>query len=226
MINIKKSQPEPSSLSKERAKTNGSYSTPEILEQLKADFHNKCYICEFTPLSINVEHFVSHKGDTTLKFSWDNLFWSCSHCNNIKLGLYDNILNCTDKEDDVENAIKLVMTNPLPFTEVEVIPQRDEEKVHNTVELLKKVYNGNTHMKVIESHTLRQFLASELLKFINNLSFLLTAKTKDMKLFYQMQIQEQLDDSSPFVSFKRWILKDEPHLQQKLTQLNVITNIS
>lgn len=226
MIYIKKSQPEPLSLAEERVKPNGSYRTEEILERLKIDFHNKCYICENkNPLSINVEHFKSHQGDKTLEFDWQNLFWSCSHCNNIKLALYDDILNCTDVNDDVENSIKLKI-DPLPFTEVEVIPLRADPKVNKTVALLNKVYSGNTPLKKIESQSLRDLIVQEILQFINNLNSLFTANTDGMKRYYLLLIEEQLHDSSSFTSFKRWIIKENPEIQNKISELVVSLKVS
>ncbi|MCP5046806.1 MAG: HNH endonuclease, partial [bacterium] len=72
-----------------------------VLERVKRDFKNKCYICEYKePPSINIEHFLPHRGDKDLKFDWDNLFWSCAHCNNTKGDKFDNILNCTNPEHD------------------------------------------------------------------------------------------------------------------------------
>lgn len=115
MITLIKSQPEPDDLQKEREKAYGDYKTPKVLDQIKEDFKNKCYICEMkNPPVINVEHFIPHKDDHTLKFQWDNLFYACGHCNNIKLAKYNNILNCTNLKDDVENVIRLKM-DPFPL---------------------------------------------------------------------------------------------------------------
>ena len=59
----------------------GDYKCGDVLELLKNDFKNKCYICECKEslISRNTEHFIPHKGDKNLKFDWNNLFWSCSH---------------------------------------------------------------------------------------------------------------------------------------------------
>ena len=83
MLYFEKSQPAPDCLEQEKLKKNGDYKCGDVLDRLKADFKNKCYICERSkPQSINVEHFRPHCGDRDLKFSWNNLFWACSHCNN------------------------------------------------------------------------------------------------------------------------------------------------
>jgi len=54
-----------------------------------------------------------------LKFDWNNLFWSCYHCNNIKSIKYNDILNCTIISDDVENALYYHMP-PYPKEMVEI----------------------------------------------------------------------------------------------------------
>ncbi|WEA38042.1 HNH endonuclease [Lysinibacillus fusiformis] len=224
MIYFERSQPEPDSLQIERSKINGSYSSTDVLERLKSDFKDKCYICETkNPTSINVEHLIPHRGDKSLKFKWDNLFWSCAHCNNIKLAKYDNILDCTNAEEKVEESIKLKI-DPYPLTEIEVIPLRNDEKVDDTVELLKKVYNGNTALKTIESEYIRDLLLKEILQFCNYLSELISSQTTTKKQYYYMLVKESLDSSSPFASFKRWIVKDTPRLKEKLEEFSMINN--
>lgn len=66
---------------------NGSYGKPDVVKQLKDDFHNKCYICEMKNLQDpEVEHLLPHKNGKywDRKFDWNNLFWACGHCNKVK----------------------------------------------------------------------------------------------------------------------------------------------
>ena len=44
MVKVERSFPAPASLALESQKANGSYSMPDVVKQLKEDFHNKCYI--------------------------------------------------------------------------------------------------------------------------------------------------------------------------------------
>lgn len=142
MINIKRSYPEPRALGSEKVKASGTYRHEQIINILRSDFLDKCYICEYkNPTSINVEHLVSHQGNRDLEFSRDNLFWACAHCNNTKLHNYDDILDCT--KDDVENCIKYkIDVFPRATPKIEAI--ENNPKVEKTVELLNKVYNGET----------------------------------------------------------------------------------
>ena len=87
MVKIERSMPAPKSLFTEKAKANGSYEKTDVVEQLRKDFHNKCYICEIDNLQDpQVEHLRPHFNgkNKDLKFDWNNLFWSCGHCNGVK----------------------------------------------------------------------------------------------------------------------------------------------
>ncbi|MGV6979364.1 HNH endonuclease signature motif containing protein [Bacillus toyonensis] len=225
MIYFKKSLPAPDDLIIESKKKNGNYATPGVLAKLKEDFYDKCYICEYKkPTTINVEHLRPHKNNDTLKYDWLNLFLSCSHCNNIKLHKYENMLNCTVPDEDIENLIKVSMHIPLPTKKVEVEALSTDPKVLETVELLDKVYNGTTPMKAMESYYIRESLVKELLKFITNLNDYLSVETTTSKEYYKMLIEEQLHSSSPFTMFKRWIIKESPELIEEFSPYMVATS--
>ena len=102
MVKIKRSFPAPSSLAEE-AKRNGKYDREDVIKRLQKDFHNKCYICEMKELQDpNVEYLLPHKNGKypDRKFDWENLFWSCGHCNGIKNNSkYDGgIIDCCKQE--------------------------------------------------------------------------------------------------------------------------------
>lgn len=50
MVKIERSFPAPASLAIESAKLSGKYDKPDVVEQLRKDFHDKCYICEMKDL--------------------------------------------------------------------------------------------------------------------------------------------------------------------------------
>ena len=219
MINIVKSMPPPACLDKEKKKANGNYACGDVLERVKNDFKNKCYICECKePTAINIEHFIPHKGDKELKFDWNNLFWSCVHCNNTKGERFEKILNCTNPEHDVENWIKYDM-KPFPKEKVNITTIKNNEIIENTVQLLLEVYNGTTRHKIIESSNLRQALLQELVEFQALLLGHYADDTEDdEKAFYFKKIIAHLKKSSAFTAFKRWIIKDNPDLMQRFKQ--------
>ena len=50
MVKVERSYPAPESLAIEAAKKNGSYNEKDVVERLKSDFNDKCYICEIKGL--------------------------------------------------------------------------------------------------------------------------------------------------------------------------------
>jgi len=204
MIYLPKSQPAPESLEKEKKKKTGSYRELDVLERLKIDFKNKCYICEEKePTNINVEHFKPHKEkDVDLKFDWNNLFFCCVHCNNTKLAkpIFDNILNCTES-DDVEKKISYKVSS-FPKEHFLIKPLEDIDIIKNTVELLNQIYNGTTELKTIEAENIR----SKILKKINFFySLLIDYKNNNSN---KEKIIQKLSSSSSYTAFKRWIIRE------------------
>ncbi|MFH6967062.1 HNH endonuclease [Flavobacterium sp. FlaQc-28] len=208
MVYFEKSQPAPDCLAIEKAKASGDYKCADVLEKIKNDFKNKCYICENKePLSINIEHFIPHKGDKDLKFDWNNLFWSCSHCNNIKLDNFVNILNCTDSTHNVDKKLRYFM-NPFPCEKVIIEAMEQTPKILETKELLNAVYNGTTKLKTIESANLRNKLLEEISDFQKWLCEYYKATTQSVKDYSQLKIIEHLSRGANFSAFKRWIILD------------------
>lgn len=212
MIYFEKSQPAPDCLEKEKLKKSGDYKCGCVLERLKTDFKNKCYICESkAPTGINVEHFKSHQGNVHLKFDWNNLFWSCGHCNNTKLALFDDILNCTDLNDDIENALKYEF-KPFPHEQIIVENLKDNPKTKNTKNLLLAVFNGTTKLKTIEADNLRSELLKEIRKYQEHLCDYYEAYDQKHKNDLLLKIKSHLNSASAFTAFKRQIIKDNPKL--------------
>ncbi len=211
MIYLPKSQPAPPCLEEEKDKASGTYNCEGVLERLKMDFHNKCYICEDKePHSINTEHFKPKERYQNLIFEWNNLFYSCSHCNNIKLAkpIYDDILNCTIEDEEVDKKIKYHL-NPYPREQAVISANEDSQRVHNTVHLLLAVYNGTTEMKTIESGNLRSKLLSEIRRFQDLLfEYDDDLYNADEKEKVKEKIIRELRPGSNFTAFKRWILRE------------------
>lgn len=59
---VERSFPAPESLAIEAQKASGSYEKDDVVERLRKDFHDKCYICEINNLQDpQVEHLLPHK---------------------------------------------------------------------------------------------------------------------------------------------------------------------
>ncbi len=208
MLYFKKTFPSPSSLSVEKNKLNGNYKCQDVLDLLKSDFKNKCYLCEDNEITtINIEHFIPHKGDKELMFNWDNLFWSCGHCNNTKLAKYNDLLNCTNKADNVEKSIKIIM-EPYPMEDVFIEIKIYSKKAVLTAKLLNEIYNGTTIHKKLESHNLRKRISKEVYDFQQNLVkyYEVGYSEEDRKMFLA-NIKRHLNAESAFTSIKRWKIR-------------------
>lgn len=219
MVYIEKSQPAPDCLEKEKAKANGDYKCSNVLDVIKNDFKNKCYICEYKePVAINVEHFVPHEGDKDLKFDWKNLFWSCAHCNNIKLANYTNILNCTNSTHFVSIKLKYLF-KPFPYEKVVIEELVNSPEVVQTKELLEAVYNGTTKLKTIEASNLRNKLLEEIKDFQNYLcEYFKDTNSDEDKEFFLIRIRGHLNSASNFTAFKRWIIIENETLYKEFSQ--------
>jgi len=219
MIYFEKSQPAPECLEREKSKANGDYKCDDVLDRLKCDFCNKCYICEMSsPQSINVEHFVPHENNVDLKFSWDNLFWSCAHCNNSKLARFKNLLNCTQKDDSVELRLRQTC-NPFPFERVRIEALDNDARTIETKLLLEEVYNGTTKLKTMEAANIRDALLREIQDFQELLFYYFDLKPFGDKAIVLGRIEGHLDRKSSFTSIKRWIIRDNPSMYAELGYL-------
>lgn len=220
MVYFEKSQPAPDCLAVEKAKNNGTYNCEDVVNRLASDFKNKCYICEYKePSSINIEHFVSHQGNHDLKFSWNNLFLACAHCNNIKRTEFDNILNCTVLDDMVDQKIKYEL-NPFPFELPRITALEEDQRVINTQNLLISVYNGTTPQKRLESSYIRNKLLEEIVSFQTLLHDYFFGNLIEENLqLTQAKIRGHLNNQSHFTAFKRWIIWDNDRLNQEFGDL-------
>ena len=113
MIHVTRSPEAPASLAVESKKKSGSYREPDVVARLVEDFHCKCYLCETAPVTdCEVEHLVPKQGGNRpeVKFDWNNLFFSCRHCNSVKnQNKYDGlILDCCREEPEAQLKHTLV----------------------------------------------------------------------------------------------------------------------
>ena len=190
-------------------KTESDYRSGDIFEILANDCHNKCYICEDKPASINVEHLVSHRNEPTLKYGWDNLFISCAHCNNIKGTRYDGIINPStcDPEDFIGLSVKISDD----FIESVCIDTFNQgSSTLETAILLGYVYNGgSTDIKDIECANLRN---EHLLPDIQRFNQYIRGHIDEPELGYDAVIKKEISRTSKFAAFKRKIVRDDPRL--------------
>ena len=201
MVKVQRSYPAPESLEIEAQKPNGSYSCDDVVERLKGDFHNKCYICEIDQLQDpQIEHLLPHMNGKYFqrKFDWDNLFWSCGHCNNVKnqKKYQDGIIDCC--KEDPEERLSFELENE--EVKVEAIDKEDKKAIL-TAELIMEVFNlKNTGMRVYKSEHRYKELNLEMNILYDALEEL---KKSPKSAFLSRKVQTLLRRESRFAAFKR-----------------------
>lgn len=214
MVKVERTFPAPASLAIEAQKQNGSYSQPDVVRQLKSDFHNKCYICELDDLQDpQIEHLLPHKNGKfpQRKYDWNNLFWACGHCNNVKnQQKYDaGIIDCCTA--DPEEKIGFTLING----EVQVWSRNaDDKKAVLTAELIMEVFNlKNTGMRIEKSQMRFERLNQEMNKLYNALEEL---DENPNSKFALRKVKVLLKRTSGFAAFKREYVRENQKKYQEL----------
>lgn len=191
----------------EAKKKHGTYNTQEVNSALQEMFHKKCYICENKRItSYQIEHFIPHLENIDLKYSWDNLFLACAHCNNTKGSRYQPMIDCT--KEDVEQSIAFRKQGYFGVKEEFIFDLLDSrEETINTSMLLREVYYGSTPQKKVEAAILRKTLRKELSYFKECVREYQETEEEEKEDF-KCLIKRQLADDSPFAAFKRWLIRD------------------
>ncbi len=218
MVKVDRSFPAPESLAEEAKKVTGRYDRQDVIERLKKDFHNKCYICEMKELQDpNVEHLLPHKNGKypERKFNWENLFWACGHCNSMKNNnKYDaGIIDCC--KQDPEKYLYFCIENDDVVIEVK---DSDNELQKRTALLITETFSmKNTGMRTYTSNERLRLLQKEMdvlykqLEKIHNMP--------DSKVI-RRTIRSLLRRESAFAAFKRCYVREHaaeyPELQQYL----------
>ncbi|WP_176764421.1 hypothetical protein [Butyrivibrio sp. INlla18] len=202
--------PAPESLAIEEKKKNGKYNLPDVVDRLRSDFNNKCYLCETKGLQDpEVEHLLPHCNRKYLErvFDWDNLFWSCKHCNDVKnQEEYSNgIIDCC-KNDPEELLLFLYKDN-----DIAIIPKDEENRLAViTSKLLNEIYNlKNTGIRIAACEVRKDGVAMQM----NQLYKAITKyrKNPNSKLNSRM-LKVLLNTESEYAAFKRSYIRENKDL--------------
>lgn len=214
MFNVIRNEPTPASLAGNR-----KYDSEDVWGALNKVFHKKCYICETSePQDINVEHFVPHEGDEGLKFDWNNLYFSCGRCNNIKLAKYDDLLDCCDPEIDVVRAVKHIPPSTPRAKRLEIEAQYQDETTKLTAEFLDRVFNSeHTPNKAVSASFLRTKVFSQYNLLLQQLNAfydpVALPQEKDMAI---ERIKLLLKATAPYSAFISWCIMEDEELAPML----------
>lgn len=216
MFKVIRNENAPASLAKRQ-----SWGEKDVLDALNRVFHKKCYICETKePTDINVEHFDPHLDDIDKQFDWNNLYFSCGRCNNIKLAKYNDLLDCCDSNVDVLRAIKHVP--PItPYAKcLRIEPQYNDEKTKLTAELIDKVFNSrHTPNKTVSAVSLRK----RVFKQVNLFLELQDKYFDEVSLHAEKEITLErmkllIKASSQYCAFISWCVLDDDELAPLLDE--------
>lgn len=225
MINVTKAEIAPLCLLEEKSKPNGTYRKEEVRNQLIVDFYGKCYICEMDDITeIEIEHFIPHQShDLDLKFDWNNLFFSCGHCNGIK-GERKNLLNCTNPAHKILERIRFHIS-PYPFSKAEIEATNNfsqDNLTINTVALLSDVYNypKKDNNSFEGASNLRKKVILEIMEFQKYLVeyFYEKGLSNEEKEELKAKIRRKLHPESPFTAFKVYIVTENERFLQEFRQ--------
>ena len=215
MVKIERSFPAPASLESEAKKVSGSYEQPDVVSRLRKDFHDKCYICELKNLQDpQVEHLLPHKNGKypERKFDWNNLFWSCSHCNGIKnqKKYDDGIIDCCKNDPELMMTIKLKDGK----TEISARDEHNSMAVRTALLIYESFNLLNTGMRTYKSAMRYNELTKEMNLLYDNLEAY--RKNPDSR-YIQRKLKALLRRESAFAAFKRNYIRDNskefPQLQ-------------
>ena len=202
MVKVERSFPAPVSLEAEKRKVAGTYRTEEVIQRLRKDFHDKCYICEMNHLqNPEIEHRLPHHNgkDRDREFDWNNLFWACADCNKAKnkQKYEEGIIDCC--KVDPEQLLFLCYEENGVFARKKT--DTDDILINNTESLINEVFNKNNRgMRNIRSQERYRALQVEMNTFYRLLSkYDDPESTKDVYI----NLQEALDRKSAFAQIKR-----------------------
>lgn len=212
MVKIERTPVAPASLATEKTKKSGSYREEDVTAQLKQDFHGKCYLCEIDQLqSVEVEHLKAHHNgaDRDRMFDWNNLFYSCGHCNGVKnrAEYEETILDCCQVDPEEYLMQQLVDGH----VQVKALKPEGEKTAQLITECFER---ANTGIRVIECQT----RVDALQKTMNALFRSLDSYRKRPTPRRLRALQRMLSRSYKFAGFTRTYvrehLKDYPQLEE------------
>jgi len=175
------------------------------MERLRADFYNKCYLCgEAKISSIEVDHLQPHGDDRDLKFDWNNLFYSCRHCNGTK-GITWPVLDCTDPAVPVLSRLRYRYRALKLRAVVEVEATTEDVATRNTADLLNRIYNGRSNNRRLEAENILEKMQGQCRRFFATVGDYAAGKgTQEERSVWRDRISRDLSPTSSFSALRAW----------------------
>lgn len=194
----------------EELETHG-YKHDKVRERIFSDQDEKCYLCERKMSTDNqVEHLVSQSNEKSLKNEWHNLYLACGYCNRHKSASFDHIAHPHNVNVEEEIVQKINITKKIAeFTSSSTTSTKE---INDTIELLKKLYNGKKqglrdfNEKLFWDEITQNY--SSFMKHINNY-------LKDKTILNRNKIINDLSIESEGLGFKYHVIKSNPVLSRE-----------
>ncbi len=136
-----------------------NYRTKAIYKKLGVILKNKCFLCETkkeAAENFHIEHFNPHKGDSELKFDWNNLLLACGDTCNLYKSDKTELLDPCNPKHDVENLIEYeIIKDGFDIKLRFYAKEENNKKLKNTCNLLDKIHNGDQTKSEIKTASLR-----------------------------------------------------------------------
>lgn len=206
MIRVQKSEQAPESLT-----TTQAYDGEDVKQQLLSDQHSKCYLCErFLSTDFQIEHLRSQQHNDTDRQNWNNLFLACSYCNGKKLANFDDIV------DPVQTNVELAIKQEIDYTTKKAVftPLIDSAEIDSTIQLLKKIHNGQSFCRKIKEERFFE----DILSSVNDFMQLVKAYLDNPAPESEEAVRSSLSVTKPALGFKYWIIKSNPTLDAVFSQ--------
>jgi hypothetical protein len=202
VIRVTRSQPAPASLAKQK-----SWRTEEVVARLRADFRNKCYLCEEPKISkVEVDHLHPPGDDRDLEFHWNNLFYCCGHCNGTKSDTFWPVLDCTDHAVPVLSLLRYSYEVREDLRAAVVVESSSEDlPARTTAALLTKIFDGRSPTRGVESANIVEKMLEQSRNFFRVVRDLATGNGSEKeRARWHKRISRELAPETGFTAIRAW----------------------
>lgn len=185
-----------------------AYRNSDLLSAFDKCFYSKCYLTEqkfANSWCMDVEHFISQTEDSTLRFTWSNLYPAEHRANSMKPRATPpgGYLDPCNPMDDVELEIMYFIG---PFGQSVSFDPTDpnNQKAKNTAHLLDIIHNGHDENTIKSTASLRLEIQKKydiILHLI--IDWLASEEKSTKKNNYKKQLEEHLSKKSSFTMLFR-----------------------
>ena len=161
---------------------------------------------------------MHHGGVKDLRFKWENLFFSCSYCNQVKGVEYDDILDCTDNSIQIWKKIVCIPPLTQQAKEIKISAYDDDPKTIKTAELISKIFNlRDTGNRRIVNGKIKMSLFNRLNIFQEDyLEYLNQTTPIERKEYLLEKLKRHVSKETDFSAFIRWMVHEDYDLSEIL----------